>query len=325
MRKINALALAIILGLGGVEALEASFGDALVGGVVGGVVGSVITNEVYRHGHRSRHTRHRRHRTRPVVQEKHTDEMKIQIALKNLGYYRGPIDGQVNSFTTRNAIRAFNQAYEIGDTSYMSPQERDALIYLGTLLQFDRNLAAQGSDRRTRTRRIQTALKVLGFYNGKLDGANGPMTRRAIAEYRRANGLPAGYNLDYETEYRLINTAKQSNDRYIQETLASLKRLGSAANRTPQPRNTMPAPRQPVILQPSSPQAPVQPTITQEAPAPVMQQPTAPAGAPMPVAPAPNAPVQGMQAAPQPVQPAQSPTPVQPAQPVTPTQPTQAQ
>ncbi|ADV46346.1 peptidoglycan-binding protein [Nitratifractor salsuginis] len=305
MRRINILAMAAILSLAGIESAEASFGDAVVGGVVGGVVGSVITNEVYRHGRR--HYRHRRHRAAPAVQENHSDEMKIQIALKNLGYYHGPIDGQVNSFTTRNALRAFNQAYEIGDTPYMSPQERDALIYLGTLLQFDRNLAAQGSDRRTRTRRVQTALKILGFYNGKLDGSNGPMTRRAIAEYRRANGLPAGYNLDYETEYRLINTAKQSNDNYIQETLASLKRLGGSANRLAQPRNPMPAPRQPVILQPSNPRVPVQPTITQEAPAPVVRQ-----SAPVVTAPAPSAPAQpvqpqNMQPSAQPVAPAQQP------------------
>jgi peptidoglycan hydrolase-like protein with peptidoglycan-binding domain len=306
MKKINALAMAAVLSLAGVESVEASFGDAVVGGVVGGVVGSVITNEVYHHGRRHyRTTRHRKkHHAAPAVQENHSDEMKIQIALKNLGYYRGPIDGQINSFTTRNAIRAFNQAYEIGDTAYMSPQERDALIYLGTLLQFDRNLAAQGSDHRTRIRRIQTALKILGFYNGKLDGANGPMTRRAIAEYRRANGLPAGYNLDYETEYRLINTAKQSNDNYIQETLASLKRLGAASNRAPQPQNTMPAPAQTVILQPSTPQAPVQPTITQEAPAPVEQQQSTPS---TPVAPAQPVPPQNMQ-------------PVKPAAPVPPVQ-----
>ena len=271
MRREQKVALTLggLLMAGGFTPLSASFGDAVVGGVVGGVVGSVITNEVYRNSRHSS-TRHRstrkRHRTapRPVM----TDEKRIQVALRSLGFYRGAIDGQINSFETRTAVKELNRAYEIGDTAYLSPQERDALIYMGTLLQFDRNLIAQGSDRRTRTKRIQTALKVLGFYSGKLDGSSGPMTRRAISSYRAANGLSPSYRLGYEDEYRLITTAKQANDRNIEETLASLKRLG-AANRGGMNRQPAPARnRQPVILQPAQPQAPVQGTIVQEAPAP---------------------------------------------------------
>jgi peptidoglycan hydrolase-like protein with peptidoglycan-binding domain len=284
--------------------VEASFGDAVVGGVVGGVVGSVITNEIYHGGRRHSSRSHRSYRKkRRAPRAVETDEMRIQRALKSLGYYRGPIDGQINSFESRTAIKEFNRAYEIGDNAYMSPQERDALIYLGTLLQLDRSLIAQGNDRRSRTRRVQAALKVLGFYTGRIDGSSGPMTRRAIAEYRRANGLPAGYRLGYEEEYRLVTTAKQSNDRNIEETLASLKRLG-AGRAAQQQSATPPAGQQPVILQPSQPAAPVQPTITQTAPA--------PAAAPIPVpAPAPAA-----APAPQPVEQHAAPVPAAQPQPV---------
>jgi len=305
MKKMTAIATAALITMSGVETLEASFGDAVVGGVVGGVVGSVITNEIYHSGRRHR-TTHRRTTRRTYKAPVATDEMKIQQALRSLGYYRGPIDGQINSFESRTAIKEFNRAYEISDTAYMSPQERDALVYLGTLLEFDRDLAAPGTDRRSRTRRVQTALKVLGFYTGKVDGSSGPMTRRAIAEYRRANGLPAGYTLGYEDEYRLIETAKRSNDNYIQETLASLKRLGAGNARQPQPRGPAVQPRQPVILQPAPAQAPVQPTITQEAPAPM-----APTAAPQPGPAAPQPAVApSYQSAPQPLQPA-APAPAQ--------------
>jgi peptidoglycan hydrolase-like protein with peptidoglycan-binding domain len=301
------LTTAFLVSVGGVESLEAGFGDAVVGGVVGGVVGSVITNEIY-HGGRRHHSSHRSYRRRhraPAHVE--TDEMKIQRALKSLGYYRGPIDGQVNSYPTRTAIKEFNRAYEIGDTAYMSPQERDALIYLGTLLQMDQALSTQGNDRRSRTKRIQAALKVLGFYTGKIDGSSGPMTRRAIADYRQANGLVPGYRLGYEDEYRLVTTAKQSNDRNIEETLASLKRLGAGAGT--RPMTSQPAApvqtRQPVILQPAQPVAPVQPTITQTAPAPGS---AAVPPAPQPVV-QPATPVPAPQAAPQPA-PAAVPQPV---------------
>ena len=300
MKKSIALGLTAALALGiGAEQARAGFGDAVVGGVVGGVVGSVITNEIYHSGRR--HTTHRkRSRRAPRVVE--TDEMKIQRALKSLGFYRGPIDGQINSFETRTAIKELNRAYEIGDTAYMSPQERDALVYLGTLLDLDRKLIAQGTDRRTKTKRIQAALKVLGFYTGKVDGSTGPMTRRAIADYRRANGLPASYRLGYEDEYRLITTAKQSNDRNIEDTLASLKRLGNAGRAQPgMARPVAPAPQQPVILQPAQPQAPVQPTITQSAPMPAAPAPVAPQPVTQQAAPVPPAP--------QPVQPATTPAP----------------
>jgi len=256
----------LLLGVG-VQRAEAGFGDAVAGGIVGGVVGSVITNEIYHSGRRHSTVHHRRRHRAPQPVE--TDEMKIQRALKSLGYYRGPIDGQINSFESRSAIKALNRAYEIGDSAYMSPQERDTLIYLGNLLQIDRALITQGSDRRSRTKRVQAALKVLGFYPGKIDGSSGPMTRRAIAEYRQANGLASGYRLGFEDEYRLVTTAKQSNDRNIEETLASLKRLGSAARSRPAVRQpASPATQQPVILQPARPAAAVQPTITQSAPAP---------------------------------------------------------
>ncbi|WP_457606743.1 peptidoglycan-binding domain-containing protein [Nitratifractor sp.] len=317
-RSLSVLAVAGMLMIGGATTpAEAGFGDAVVGGVVGGVVGSVITNEIYHSGRR--HTSHRRsyHRRRSApAAPAMTDEKRIQLALKSLGFYRGPIDGQINSFVTRNAIKELNRAYEIGDSAYMSPQERDALIYLGNLLELDKYLVAQGEDRRTKTRRIQAALKVLGFYTGKIDGSNGPMTRRAISEYRAGNGLAPSYRLGYEDEYRLVQTAKQANDRNIEETLASLKRLGAQSRGTTMTQPAAPVQsRQPVILQPTRPQPPMQGTITQEAPAPAqsprLAPPVSPAPAPQPVAPAP-VPVQ--QAVPQPVQP-QSATPAATSQP----------
>lgn len=38
---------------------------------------------------------------------------------------------------------------------------------------------------------IQTALKNAGFYAGELDGKIGPMSRKAVGEFQKANGLQA--------------------------------------------------------------------------------------------------------------------------------------
>lgn len=41
------------------------------------------------------------------------------------------------------------------------------------------------------TRQIQQALKNAGFYQGNVDGKMGPVTRQAVEEFQRINGLTA--------------------------------------------------------------------------------------------------------------------------------------
>ncbi len=222
--------------LGGTLAY-ADFADGLVGGLVGGAVGSVITNEVYNSNKASQpqyrpvHTKSqkKRRKTKRAATPAMTDEMKIQKALKGLGFYHGALDGEVNSFETRTAIKKMNNAYGIGNTASLKPEERDTLIYLGTLFAFDRNLIARGNDKITRGKRIQTALKVLGFYHGKIDGSVGPMTRSSIAAYQQAYGLGASPQLDFEAEYQLISSAREANDKNINDSIAALKSLGHPA------------------------------------------------------------------------------------------------
>ncbi len=227
MRKIKSVA-GLVMGsllLGNVA--HADFGDALVGGVVGGAVGSVITNEVYK-SNRSEPAPARQHRStkKRYVAPKNTPEMKIQKALASLGFYRGKIDGEVNSFETRSAIKDMNVAYEIGNSSSLKPEAKDALIFLGTLFEFDRHLISRGTDKRSKGKKIQTALKIHGFYFAKIDGAVGSGTRRSITEYKGAKGLSYGSSLDFEEEYQLVSSAKQMNDKNIEDTIGTLKGLG---------------------------------------------------------------------------------------------------
>lgn len=39
-------------------------------------------------------------------------------------------------------------------------------------------------------RQLQNLLQYLGYYEGRVDGISGPMTERAVAEFRRDNGNP---------------------------------------------------------------------------------------------------------------------------------------
>jgi len=47
---------------------------------------------------------------------------------------------------------------------------------------------AKGSER---VREIQTCLKSAGYYTGNIDGVKGSMTKKAIKEFQKANGLEA--------------------------------------------------------------------------------------------------------------------------------------
>ena len=109
----------------------ADFGDAVVGGIVGGAVGSVITNEVYQSKKQSSQPQ------RQTVTKKYyapapqlNDEKRIQTALSSLGFYRGRIDGQVNSYETRSAIKEMNMAYEISQSASLKPEAKDTIWQL---------------------------------------------------------------------------------------------------------------------------------------------------------------------------------------------------
>ncbi len=46
---------------------------------------------------------------------------------------------------------------------------------------------------------VQQELQRLGYYRGSLDGTYGPMTRRALLNYQRDNGLPVTGEIDQDT------------------------------------------------------------------------------------------------------------------------------
>lgn len=52
-------------------------------------------------------------------------------------------------------------------------------------------------------RQAQERLKVLGFYDGPVNGDFGPYTQAALAQFQLANVLPASGSLDAETSFAL--------------------------------------------------------------------------------------------------------------------------
>ena len=231
MIKMRSLAMVLSGSLLVSSIAYADFGDALVGGVVGGAVGSVITNEVYNSNRQQQQSQpkrtHKTYKKKKYHAPKMTDEKRIQKALSSLGFYRGRIDGEVNSFETRSAIKDMNIAYEISNSASLKPEAKDSLIFLGTLFSFDRYLIASSNDKRTKNKKIQVALKLHGYYQGKIDGSIGKGTRGSIAQYKSDNGMSYSGSLNFEEEYQLISSAKAKNDKNIEDSIVSLKTLGA--------------------------------------------------------------------------------------------------
>jgi len=152
---------------------QASMMDQLIYNVAGqatNAAGARIGDEIYYgssggRGHAKRHRRakHRKVRHKKVRSvvvppvAKMTDEKRIQKALTSLGFYKGKIDGEINSFETRSAIKEMNIAYGIGDNASLKPEIKDTLIYLGTLFVFSFPLFFYHYQRQSKLYQIQKA------------------------------------------------------------------------------------------------------------------------------------------------------------------------
>ena len=74
------------------------------------------------------------------------------------------------------------------------------LLLLSALLLAPLAAAQDSSDF---VKQAQERLKVLGFYDGPINGDFGPNTQAALAQFQLANVLPASGSLDVETSLAL--------------------------------------------------------------------------------------------------------------------------
>jgi len=285
----NASRSAIVGILGGIIAMSVPSHATLVGDT-----GNIYHRRVYYYRpvvyvrkhhvvyHRKRHTV--RHKSRPVTltdddyvyhssvsasSSRMTDEKRIQKALQGLGYYHGAINGRLNTYNVRMSIKQANEHFGYDPVPILNQRMRENLTVLGMLFFYDENLiSGQGS----RTRQVQTALTILGYYTGALDGIRGQATREAIRSYKQAKGA-FGTQLSYDETYQLVKQAKEKLDGEISDLLRAMRREPPASP-TEQPVRVpaaapVPAP-EPAAVPPESealPVPPAQPMSASPAPA----------------------------------------------------------
>jgi peptidoglycan hydrolase-like protein with peptidoglycan-binding domain len=106
----------------------------------------------------------------------------LQIALRQQGFYRGPIDG-VQGPQTRRAIRVFQRRHGLAVDGLAGPRTRGALGPLGRPLYGARVMqrGLLGYDVAV----LQFLLRRHGLRPGRLDGRFGARTERAVRRFQR--------------------------------------------------------------------------------------------------------------------------------------------
>jgi len=167
-----------------------------------------------------KHRYHRKHRRKKHKKKKVaaatagtavvlSQEQQWQEALKWLGLYQGERDGNLYSFDTHKAIEAFQTQQGLNTTGFLDERSKAYLSYIYNISVLSNHLNYTGRDEKMLAKKYQTALKVLGFYHGKVDGVIGKETEKVIQRYKQAYGLDASTSdLSEAEKYTLVEEAK---------------------------------------------------------------------------------------------------------------------
>ncbi|MBD2447326.1 peptidoglycan-binding protein [Nostoc sp. FACHB-152] len=155
----------------------------------------------------------------PVLAEGSRDPAvtRLQQRLRDLGYFKQNPTGYFGN-VTKNAVAAFQRKAGIPGTGVANSQTWDAL--LNTAQVPDRPNTNTSSQQ---VRDVQQLLLDLGYYNGNVTGTTGTLTRDAIVQFQRDNGLTADGVVDSQlvTAVRKVWTAKYSNQNQPTRTVLS--------------------------------------------------------------------------------------------------------
>jgi peptidoglycan hydrolase-like protein with peptidoglycan-binding domain len=128
----------------------------------------------------------------------------LQIALRQHGLYRGPIDAVQGPKTVR-AVRVFQRRHRLGVDGVAGPRTRAALGRRGRPLFGARTIrrGARGYDVGV----LQFLLRRHGLRVGRLDGSFGPRTAAAVRRFQRRVGLTPDAIVGPHTTRRLCALA----------------------------------------------------------------------------------------------------------------------
>ncbi|MBD2440481.1 peptidoglycan-binding protein [Nostoc sp. FACHB-110] len=130
---------------------------------------------------------------------------RLQQRLRDLGYFKQNPTGYFGS-VTKNAVATFQRRAGIPGTGVANAQTWDALLNTA-------NVPSQPNTSSQQVRDVQQLLLDLGYYKGSVTGTVGTLTRDAIVQFQRENGLTADGVVDTQlvAAVRKVWTARYSN------------------------------------------------------------------------------------------------------------------
>jgi peptidoglycan hydrolase-like protein with peptidoglycan-binding domain len=143
----------------------------------------------------------------PVPNAAGDEVRQAQQQLRNLGLYRGPVDGIVGPGTER-ALQRFQMSNGLAVTATLDPQTMARLLGAGGVSQAVRtppsSYQATAAYSTEQVQAAQQRLRDLGLYHGAIDGVFGPQTRQAVERFQTISGLAVTAALDQQTMNRLV-------------------------------------------------------------------------------------------------------------------------
>jgi peptidoglycan hydrolase-like protein with peptidoglycan-binding domain len=136
---------------------------------------------------------------------------KVQKQLKNLGYYKGAIDGKYGT-GLKNAVKTFQRANGLKATGTANSATRK-LLNGGKGKSYKKYKSEQAvkslkyGDKGEQVKRVQTQLKKLGYFSGSANGRFGGSTRSAVKAFQTANHLSVSGTANTATR-KLLNSGK---------------------------------------------------------------------------------------------------------------------
>ncbi len=153
------------------------------------------------------------------------DIVKIQKSLQNMGCYSGLVDGNIETFESRKAIKLMNEKVGNGKSPFLTKETRAILIELSAPYEIDNLLSSDNNNSSLKAKniKIQTSLKILGFSNSISDGIMGSRTWARVVNYKKANGLNSKPSLTPQERIDLVNRAIEQNSDTIDKLKEGLK------------------------------------------------------------------------------------------------------
>jgi len=154
-------------------------------------------------------------------------EIKIQTSLHELGFYYGRINGNLSHPRSLMAIKEMNAYYHRFSEEVLDKEVQSILIALYDVDSFDKKISDIPQSKKSKNKQVQTALSILGYYKGSIDGSMGKQTRKAIREYQKEEAISKYFN--QKQKRALVKKAKA----FIQK---EQRRLRSMLQSKPMPK-----------------------------------------------------------------------------------------